>query len=238
MLRRYLAALLLVCSVCAGADDAPRAALHYSEIVGYLHRLDQLKDLDRLTASAHLGSTRPGVKPSDITMSAKLASGGVVELPIAADGSITLPTDPALAREDPLFVSNQPKGSLSFNVTFNVTAPARKTDSYAGLMAGAVQFNEAIDRQGIMASMFGPSANGLLFLYNDRGHSLTLHGTGGDQVFKGETLEAARKHLKSMTLTDDSGKGEYIYVPLEKKLLAENPATAFDALPIGVMPAL
>lgn len=220
------------------ADDAPRASLPYSVLQDYQQRLDGLKDLDQLTVSASIGSTQAGVKPSDITLSAKLASGQVVGIPVDAQGRLTLPASPELQAENPLFVSNQPKGTLQLNFKFDIKTPTATTARYADLMAGARQFNQAMRRQGVMASMFGPKARGLLIAFGSGAHTLTLHTAKGDQVLKSGALAEAQAHLKALKLTDDSGKGTFIYVPLDDDLLDENPPTTFDVLPTGVVPAI
>src|SRR6185503_507522 len=176
---RLHAALFSICLLFSTTvhadDDAPRASLHYSDLKSYKLRLDGLKDLDHLSVNARIASAQPGVKPGDIKLEATLKSGQTVDIPIDADGKLTLPSSPALEREDPLFVSNQPKGTLQINIKFDLKKPTAATDHYAGLMAGATQFNTAMKRQGMMASMFGPKANGLLIAYDSGDHTLTLH---------------------------------------------------------------
>jgi hypothetical protein len=229
--------ILLLAAAPAFADDAPRASLHYSDLKGYQTRLDGLKDLDQLTVSARLGSSQPGVKPADIKLGAKLASGQTVDIPIAADGTFTLPSSPELDEEDPLFVANQPKGTLGLNIKFDVKTPTVTAQHYKALMLGAVQFNQAFKRQGLMASMFGPKARGLLFAFKDGGHSLTLHTAKGDQVLKSGPLAEVQKYLKSLKLTDD-GKSTYLYAPLDDDLMDEDPQTVFDVLPTAAVPAI
>ena len=231
-------ACLALFGAAALADEAPRASLHYSDLKGYQTRMDGLKDLDQLTVSARISSAQAGVKPSDIKLETKLKSGQTVDIPIDADGRFTLPSSPELTQEDPLFVSNQPKGTLGLNIKFDIKTPDKLTQRYADLLRGATQFNEAIHRQGMMASWFGPKANGLLFLFDDGVHSLTLHTAKGDQVLKSGTLAEAQVHLKDHKLSVTSGKGIFLYVPLDKYLLEQNPMTSFDVLPMGVMPAL
>lgn len=235
---RSAALILLLAAVPALADDAPRASLHYSDLKGYQERLDGLKDLDQLTVSARITSAQAGVKPADIKLSAKLESGQTVDIPIDAEGKFTLPSSPELEKEDPLFVSNQPKGTLGLNIKFDVKTPTVTAQPYKGLMLGAVQFNQAIRRQGVMVSMFGPKAKGLLFAFESGAHTLTLHTAKGDQVLKSVSLAEAQKNLKTLKLTDATGKGTFIYVPLDGDLMDENPRTAFDVLPMGAIPAL
>lgn len=235
---RLACLFVLALSATAAAADAPKASLHYSDLEGYQKRLDDLKDLDHIKEEARISSNRPGVKPSDIRLAATLASGQVVEIPIDAEGQLTLPSSPELEKEDPLFVSNQPKGSLGLNIKFDIKTPTTTTSRYADLMLGATQFNEAIRRQGFMASMFGPKTKGLLIAFDSGEHSLTIHTRKGAQVLKSVSLAEAQKHLKDLKLTDDSGKSTFIYVPLDDGLMDENPLTAFDVLPAGVIPAL
>lgn len=238
MLRGLLLSLLLCLPPSAPADEAPKASLLYSDLAGYMQRLDALKDLDHLKEDARITSNRPGVKPSDIKLAATLASGRVVGIPIDADGRFTLPSSPELEKQDPLFVSNQPKGSLGLNIKFDIKTPATTADRYRDLMLGATQFNEAIKRQGFVASLLGPKAKGLIIVFDSGDHSLIIHANHGDQVLKSNSLTDARKYLKDLTLTDDSGKATFIYVPLEDDLLDEDPPTSFDVLPSGVIPAL
>jgi hypothetical protein len=230
MLRTFLAIASLLVLAPALADDAPGEGPKYSTFVDILKRAEAVRtDMDQLKVIAKIRSRDPKVKPSDITLEAKLKSGQVVSIAIAADGAFTLPSSPGLAEEDPPFVANQPKGTMEVSVTFEIKAPAVAAQRYADLMRGLVQSDMVMKRMGVFQ---GPKAHGLLFVFDGGDHTLTLHSAKGTKVFNSESWEQARKHLKA-ELSDD-GKSTYIYVPMDDDILDENPPTTFDALPAQV----
>jgi hypothetical protein len=234
MRRTFLAIAALLALAPAIAEDTPRASLPYSKLMDHQKLVSKLKDLDQLKVSASLSSMNPKVQPSDITVEARLKSGQVVSIRVAADGSFTLPSSPELAQEDPLFVSNQPRGSMGLDIQVSIKTPAVTAQRYADLMRGVTQLDVAMMRQGLMKA---PKAYGLLFVFNNGGHTLTLHTSKGDKVIGSETLEQARKHVKNNQLTGND-KSTVIYVAMDGDILRENPQTTFDVLPVEVVPAI
>jgi len=234
MPRTFLAIAALLVLAPALADDTPRASIPYSNLMDAQKLTDKLKDLDQLNVSTSIGSDDPQVQPSGITLEATLRSGQVVSIPIAADGTFTVPSSPELAQEDPLFVSNLPKGTMSFRTGFIMKPPTVTAQRYADLMRRGAQFNVGMVRLGLTEM---PKAQGLLFAFNEGGHTLTLHTKKKDKMLRSETREQARKYLKANHLPDD-GTSAFIYVAPDDKLLKENPQTEFDVLPVEVVPAM
>jgi len=240
MQRIFLAIVALLALAPALADDPPHdppyATVSYRQLADHQKLLDGLKNgLEHLNVSLRVLSKDPKVKPSDITLEAKLESGQLVSLAIAADGSFTLPSSSELAQqEDTRFMSNLPKGTLQFQDWCGIKTPTVTAQSYMDLLRGMYEFNVAQNR---IDGQLSPKAYGLLFAFNEGGHTLTLHNKKGDKVLSTETLKKARKHLKLNHLTGDEGSA-FIYVKFDKELMPENPQTTFDVLPVKVVPVL
>src|SRR5690349_3891495 len=221
MQRGSLGLLLLSLVLCAilparAADEL--ASLHYSDLYGIEQKVADLSDLKQLRLGLFVTSTRPGVAPQDIKMTMHRASGELVDIPVDPSGRIALPHSDALKSEDPLITTNQPRHSLNATVVIDILPLTRTDLSYAELILGVQQFNQAIDRQGVMASLFGSKGTGLLLFYNQPGHSLTLHEKGGDRVVKAETIPEAKRlgHMKTFRTDGLLPNLTVIYVPLDK----------------------
>jgi hypothetical protein len=234
MPRIFLTIAALLVLAPAIADDTPRDGMSYSKLADYQKMIDELKELDQLNVIARMSSRDPKVKASDITLEARLKSDQVVSIPIAADGAFTLPASPELAQEDPLFVSNQPKGAMRLDILFKIKTPVVTAQRYADLMRGKTHLDVAIKRQAFTQ---GTKVHGLLFAFEKGRHTLTLHTARRNKVIRSETLKQARKHHTNVPLPGD-GKSTFIYVAMDDDLLDENPQTVFDALPIAVIPAI
>ncbi|HEV2173611.1 MAG TPA: DUF2987 domain-containing protein, partial [Nitrospira sp.] len=202
---RIIVAVLTACiavsvsSSLFAADS--KAVISYSDLLDYQRRVDGLKDLTRLKVRTRISSTLAGVKPTDIKLTAMLASGQAVAIPLDADGELTLPVTSELEKENPDVVSNQPKKSLQLNFDLNMQKVTYTNLRYDDLMLGAQQFREAIRRQGMMARLFMPTIRGILVVYHQGSHTLVLHTPGGDQVLKGQTIAEAKDTLKHIDMS-------------------------------------
>ena len=238
---RIIIAVLTACiavsvsSSLYAADSV--AVVSYGDLLEYQHRVDGLKDLTRLKVRTRISSTLAGVKPVDIKLTATLASGQAVAFPIDADGNLNLPVTPELERENPDVVSNQPKKTLQINFDLDMQKVTSTTLQYDDLMLGAQQFGEAIRRQGMMAKLFMPTIRGILVVYHQGSHTLVLHAPGGDQVLKGQTPAEAKDHLKDIDMSHAPAGTTLIFVPLDDKLLKDNPKVTLDAPPDDMGPS-
>jgi hypothetical protein len=114
-LRRLLcaAALLLVASGLAA--QAP-GSTPYATLYKALEPALEVRRFDRLEARANVQSKHGLIRPEQIRM--EIRSGrGIRRLKVEPNGDLDFPLDDQLLSENPLVVSNQPKGSLTLAVT-------------------------------------------------------------------------------------------------------------------------
>jgi hypothetical protein len=237
---RWLAfGALCAVSVCgATLADEPAASLHYRDLLGIQDRFADLQDLKRLKIDLRVRSTRNDVAPGDIKLVIHRASGELISIPIDKAGHISLPVSDELKAENPPITSNQPNHTLTASIDVRIQPLTRTQVDYVFLMSAMQQFNEAIDRQGIVVTSFTHKADAMILLYTRGEHSLTLHGKGGDRILKGEALKKDDPRLPHVSIDDPSGTARIIYIPLDPKLLAENPDATLDALPDDIFPAI
>jgi len=233
MPRKSLFAIALCCLASSAFADAPVAQLPYTQLLGYQQRVDELQDLKQLKVWENVKSSRHGVKPSDITLTIMrdAAHGGPLAIAVDGGGNFTLPVTQALKDEDALVVSNQPKGTLELSVNWEISLPASTDLRYSQLMSGAQQYNEAMRRQGVTASMLAPKATGLLLVYPDGGHRVTLHTAAGDKVITSKSYKELGDAVKGIDMSGMPASTTMIHLPLDKALLKQDPAVTLDAMP-------
>lgn len=119
----FATALVLAASVSAAQETSTTP---YIVLYQVLESAQAIAKYDRLRAVEHIESKRPGVLPSDIKLTIRSRSGDLL-VPVAADGRLEFPVDAALKAENPDVLANQPKGSLTLTLTFELrfTDPQR-----------------------------------------------------------------------------------------------------------------
>lgn len=133
-----LAALLVFSATDAVAGSAPYASLYRALEPGL--KLDRY---DRLLAVQRIQSKLAEVPPGTITVRI-LARGGAIDVPIGADGRMRFPLTSELLAENPVVESNQPSGSLSLSVSFEVAPPAGSNMAYTDFLDSVRQAQEAL----------------------------------------------------------------------------------------------
>jgi Protein of unknown function (DUF2987) len=229
----YRLILLLALALIANTAlaQSPYATIPYDELHDMLQKAETAgKDLDHIRISSlHVTSSLCGVKASDIHLSMQPPGQQAMELPLADDGGLKLPMDPALYRQNPLIISNQPKGSLRINTTIDFLPPAAGTSDYRTLMADVGQINDLIHREAGMLSWFAPKAEGLIFLFGKQEPAtLTIHTS------KGDTVLAAKSSPYPFT----PAIFDIIQVKYAKDLYASNPPVSLSVAPKDVMPLM
>jgi len=241
MYRRSTALLLLCFSLslaAARADDA-ETRFHYLDLYNIQHSASGMEGMQGLRVDVYVTSTRPGVRPQDITLTLHRASGALEPLEHDAYGHTLLPESDALKTENPLIVTNQPKHTLNASVVIDLVPPPSTDLPYTALMLGLTQLNDAIAHQklGALAKLYGHQADGLLVFYNYGDHNLTLHRKAGDQVLKSSGADQLAAHLKAMNTELFTTDMRIIYVPLDAGILKENPRVTLDAPPAQIFPS-
>lgn len=240
MSRLSLAAAALISlslmSLPARADDG-MTSFHYQDLEHIQQGVTSLGDLKGLRVGLFITSKLPDVPRDSIKLTIHRASGTLVDIPVDAAGRIDLPQSAELVTENPLIFTNQPKHTLNATVLVDLTPLTTTQMSYADLMLGIRQFNTGIDRKGIMASLYASKAKGLLLFYNDGEHALTLQEGKTRRVIKSLPAGELKAHLQYIQTKQLIDSITVIYVPLDEKLLKENPPVSLDRLPDDSFPA-
>jgi hypothetical protein len=105
----------------------------------------------------------PLTPPPRVTI---LAASGAVPVPVAADGTVTLPLTPALRAENPTVGIDQPRGTMSLEIMLAVAPPPRLRMPYAWFVSAGGQARDAAaiaahSSAGLLASIFAPRLRGL-----------------------------------------------------------------------------
>lgn len=142
---RSLTATLLLLAVLASAPLAAQSGgeTPYRALYGALSPSLKLAGYSRLKPVQRIISKSAAVPPGDIRVSIHAAS-GVIELTPAADGRVEFPMTEALLAENPPVRSNQPRGSLSVNVSFEIDLGDGDGLSYTALAEGIDQAQQAL----------------------------------------------------------------------------------------------
>jgi hypothetical protein len=95
-----------------------------------------------------------------------LAAGGAVPIPVAADGTVTLPLTAALRAENPVVGIDQPRGTMSLEIMLAVAPPPHLRMPYAWFVSAGAQARDAAaiaahSNAGLVASLFAPRLRGL-----------------------------------------------------------------------------
>jgi hypothetical protein len=130
--------LWLLAPVLAQAGSAPYASLYHALEPGL-----KLKDFPRLKAVQRIQSKLARVRPDQISVRI-LTGGGSIDVPITADGQIRFPLEDRLLSENPAVESNQPSGSLSLSVSFEVVPPAQVALPYGEFIDSVRQAQAAL----------------------------------------------------------------------------------------------
>lgn len=202
-----LVCLVFVRSATAQDKESEFAQLPYHELVKIAQSdSSQPKEKERL--SFLLASNR-GVPMDQITLTLQLKKGPMA-LPIDAKGHFTVPFSDQLMDENPLMVSNQPRGSLSLKFTLAVPemgkiAPPKVVDGkvkYQDVFQPLVRFKEAMKK---VDTKFGEDGNQQLAIQcSTGGKPITIH-----QAFGSRTLKA--------------GGDGFIWLLYNDRLYQENP---------------
>jgi hypothetical protein len=194
-----------------------KAVLPYALVSKYLVMFQSLESLDRVVPGIMVVSTNPDVAPQNIQFRV-LADDEWQTFNPDESGNIQIPYRPEWA--DLVLVSNQPKGTLQMGVGFSARPPASKQTTYQELMGLVPQFEKALEALANMQGSQAPKVKGLTVQLPE-GSDASVH----IQSKKGP------QNLKAYTTG-------IVVIKYDEALWQENPAVAFDVLPIGIVPLL
>lgn len=149
-----------------GASPAPQAQpageTPYRALYQALSPSLKLAGYTRLKPIQRIVSKNPDVAPAAIVVSIH-AAGGVLDIKPEADGRVTFPMTETLLAENPPVRSNQPRGSLSVSVSFEIDLGAGDRLPYAVLAEGMDQAQQALAE--VEPSMAGRRVAGIEFTF-------------------------------------------------------------------------
>jgi hypothetical protein len=170
-----VAAALVVVPVHAQAQaPAPAEGTRYAVLYQALSTADAARRFDRLMAIQHVESKLAGVQPSQIKIVIRSLRGDV-PVPVKGDGEIAFPVTPELLDENPVVVTNQPRGSLTLSVTLALRLPAGSRVRVDALEAALAQADALLTGQA--AAGAAPRVVGVEFQFApDAPGGITLRG--------------------------------------------------------------
>jgi len=172
--------VILLPTVSAAAETAKIAYHALAELPAKFEAVPTA-ERDRVRLILRILSKDAGHAP--ITMTAELPDRRI-DIPVAPNGDFTLPNDPGLAAADPIFMTNQPKGSLDLDFEFAALLPNPVEFRYADLTLAATQANKLIEREAGIMSWMAPEVKGMLFTCDGApGCVLTVHRAAGDRTY-------------------------------------------------------
>lgn len=157
--RTFFALLLAFCVATAAAAEFK--TFDYSVFGDISQKMAAATaKFDRLLLRTKVGVTDKSVAPKDLVFTIARASGPVTLRP-AADGTLTLPNDPALKVENPKVTVNVPKDTklaLTLELQFRLSDP--RTFPYSDIDVALKQANALAVEQAGALSWFAPEAKG------------------------------------------------------------------------------
>lgn len=157
MWRVVAAGLLWIYSASGFAAETPYVVLYRA-----LYPSLKVTEYTHLAAVQRIVSKDPAVLANSIRIEI-LSKSGTISVDIGADGVTAFPLREDLLAENPMVRSNQPKGSLSVSVSFEIRLSAGNQMSYADLYAGMAEANQALT--AVDPSMAGHRVSGLEFSF-------------------------------------------------------------------------
>ncbi|MEJ0049093.1 MAG: hypothetical protein WDN04_25510 [Rhodospirillales bacterium] len=194
-MRRFLAAFLAVIPLAGNAQPAPETSggLPYGTLTKPLSDFmglpppsrDKLIFIERVVSRAGT----PLSPPPRLTI---FAAGGALVVPVAADGTVTLPLTAALRAENPTVGIDQPRGTMSLEIILAVAPPPHLRMPYTWFVSAGAQARDAAaiaahSNAGLLASLFAPRLRGLAisFAPGSRGQVFYLVGASREVLSPG-----------------------------------------------------
>lgn len=218
---RYFPAILLASLFLAGirpVRSAEPATIPYAKLDEIWQKIDQI-DQKKLVVSAQISSRNKDVKPADITMTIKSAS-GAIPIRIGPEGDLVgFPRTEALRQENPPIETNQPKGTLALSLGLGLIVPATNSFPYARLVEGVAEGSKVVKTQAGMLSLALPSLKAVVFVFP--------RAAGGKA-----TVDIGSAGAKKQLTADASGQVKLV---LDAKLTAENPVVRVSERPARIL---
>ena len=219
-------AVLTVVLLCAiqpsyGADT--NAVIPYKTLDDMFQPISEVNPT-KLEIHVFVSSRNKAVHPSDISLTIRSETKGMIPVTINTNGQILkFPHTKELHHENPPVISNLPKGTLNLTITMQLPPSDELTFRYSRLGDGVAEINKSIKAQaGMVMSLLAPKVQGVVFLFPKA-------SAGKAKV---EIASAAGKREYT------ADKDGVIKLKLEKPLLAENPEVEVSQKPDHIVPGM
>lgn len=168
------AALLHSAAAHAENTGVPYASLYQALAPGL-----QLVDYPRLAAVQRITSKRADVAPQQIKVWINSPEGRI-EVPVAADGQVRFPMRQELIQAAATVSSNQPRGSLSVSLSFEVVPPQSALWTWSEFGESIAQARAALSQ--LEGEQRGAELAGIEFRMPAAGDSLTVETASGEDL--------------------------------------------------------
>lgn len=213
-------ALIQLCLAAQSRANTTNAAIPY-KTMDDLCQIAAGADQSRLFVQVFVSSRNKAVQGSDITLTIQSAKEGNVPLQISTNGQIlNFPHRKELVRENPFIIANQPKGTLSMYLRYEVPPAEELTFKYSRLGNASAEANKMIKSQAGLMSWVAPKSKGVVFVFpkESAGRAkVSIRAAAGSKEFT----------------ADDKGM---VKLKLENSLLSENPDVQLSEKPQMVLP--
>jgi hypothetical protein len=178
-------------------------------------------DQTKFNARVVVFSTNSAVHRSDIRLTIQSTSQGAIPVQISTNGQVlNFPHDKELRRENPPIIANQPEGTLSLTMSFELAIPEDLTFRYSRLGDGVAEANKMMKSMVGMWSLLVPKMNGVIFYFPK-----ASAGNAKVEIMRAEGAKEYTADTNSM-----------IEFKLERKLLTENPEVKVSEKPRHILP--
>jgi hypothetical protein len=149
-------------------DAAKMAAQSYKFCWGAMRQVNGVRE-DRFFAEPIVESKGHKLAPADTTLTIQ-SQNGPINVPVSRDGSVqNFPISAELLAENPLVVSNKPKGSLELALQIRIPVPDQKRFSYSELVAGLKEANHLFRKAMGILGILAPQTKDLAFVFASTG---------------------------------------------------------------------
>jgi hypothetical protein len=219
---RLLLALAMVqaCLMPLVSAASTNAVIAYKDMDKMCQIGDGL-DQTKFEARVIVFSTNSAVHRSDIRLTIQSTNRGAIPLQISTNGQVlNFPHDKELLRENPPIIANQPAGTLSLTVKFELAIPEDLTFRYSRLGDGLAEANKMMKSMVGMWSLLVPKMNGVIFYFPK-----ASAGKAKIEIMRAEGVKEYTADTNSM-----------IEFKIERKLLTENPEVKVSEKPRHILP--
>ena len=149
-------------------DTAKMATQSYKFCWGAMREVNGMRE-DRFFAEPIVESKGHKLAPADTTLTIQ-SQNGPINVPVSRDGAVEdFPISTELLAENPLVVSNKPKGSLDLALQIRIPVPNHKRFKYSELVTGLKEANHLFRKAMGILAILAPQTKDLTFVFASSG---------------------------------------------------------------------